>query len=48
LTALINRESRQQIRERQKKILSRRKEAIFVLLGGKQCVGGGETDETPF
>jgi len=43
--ALINRETRQAIRERQKRIHTRRREAIFVLLGGKYCVGCGETDE---
>lgn len=36
--ALINRETRQAIRERQKRIHTRRREAIFVLLGGKYCV----------
>lgn len=42
---MINGESRQAIRERQKRIHSRRKEAIFVLLGGKRCIECGETDE---
>lgn len=44
-TMVVGYETVQQVRERQRKILSRRKEAIFVLLGGKECVGCGETDE---
>ncbi len=46
MTQLINGETRQQVKERQKKILARRKEAIFVLLGGKRCEGCSETDES--
>lgn len=40
----VNGESRSDIRERQKRLTERRKEAIFALCGGKICVGCSETD----
>ena len=42
---IVNRERRADIRARQQRITSRRKEAIFALCGGKFCVSCGNVCE---